>query len=167
MKIEGRADFHCSELLKKLVHGLLQQQRCSEILLDFGHCILMDSTFAGTLAGLGRELDKARQGTTPTPLGLLNMNQRVNDTLANLGVMRLFRALRQPAPDSREFKAVEPCPDQPDREGTTRLMLDAHRTLVEIDPANFDKFEDVIKYLEEDLKKLEGDSKASDPQPGA
>lgn len=154
VKIEGRADYHCSEALKKLVHGL-QHGGCARFLLDFTHCALMDSTFAGTMSRLGREFEKSR-GDQPAPsLGVLNANERVAGTLDNLGITHLFTFLEQTAPDARQFRPIDPCPGTADRHEIARTMLDAHRSLVEVNPANFEKFKDVLKFLEEDLRQAE------------
>ncbi len=164
VKVEGRADFHFSEVLKKLAYGLADQGS-SHILLEFTHCFLMDSTFAGTLARLGREFAKPRSGRPNPTLCLLNANQRIADTLANLGVIQLFQLLQQATPEAREFTVVDSGDHQPNRKELTRAMLDAHCALVEINPANFEKFKDVLKFLDENLKKLEGESKTDQTGP--
>ncbi|MDB6032217.1 MAG: Anti-sigma-factor antagonist, partial [Verrucomicrobiales bacterium] len=37
----------------------------------------------------------------------------------------------------------------------SRTCLEAHKTLMEINPANISKFKDVTQFLAEDLKKME------------
>jgi anti-sigma B factor antagonist len=155
VKIEGRADFHFSETLKKLVQNLTGQG-CSRILLDFTHCTLMDSTFAGAMSRLGRDAERSCAEGASSILWVLNANERVTATLENLRIAHLFQLAQRPTPEAAEFKPVDPLPQQPSRIELTRTMLDAHRALVEIQPANFEKFKDVLKFLEEDLKKMEG-----------
>jgi anti-anti-sigma regulatory factor len=166
VKIVGRADYHFSEALKKLVHGL-RQRDCSRFLLEFTDCNFMDSTFAGTLSRLGREFAQARNDNPAPSLSLVNANQRVADTLDNLGVIHLFQLLKEGAPDDAEFQPVETGAGKPDRTQLNRVILDAHCELVDINPANFEKFKDVLQYLEEDLKKMEGESKTSGQKSGA
>ncbi len=127
----------------------------------------MYSTFAGTLSSLGRDFAQACDRRAARAIGLLNASQRITDTLANLGVIHLFQRLEQTAPDATEFKPVEAVSRSPDRKEVAQAMLEAHRTLVEINPANFEKFKDVLNYLAEDLKKLEGEPQAGAPQPEA
>jgi anti-sigma B factor antagonist len=159
VKIQGRADFRHSEALKTLVHGLLRQG-CSKILLEFTHCVVMDSTFAGTMSSLARELDKGRADNRTPMLYVLNANQRVTDTLTILGVMPLLQQIKQTTPNAREFEVVESDVEKQAPKDLARLMWEAHRELIEINPANAGKFQDVLKFLEEDLKRLEGEGSA-------
>ena len=45
--------------------------------------------------------------------------------------------------------------DCPDREEVQRTCLEAHETLMEINPNNVPRFKDVARFLAEDLKKME------------
>ena len=44
----------------------------------------------------------------------------------------------------------------PTKEEVTRNCLEAHRTLMNINPANIPKFKEVAQFMADDLKKLTG-----------
>lgn len=155
IKIAGRASFQGSVAFKTLVHGLWRQGH-TRFVLDLGECQLMDSTFLGVLAGLGLEFSQERNGNRPGTLELLNPSNRVFDLIDNLGIAHLFRIHQGQAPCTDNLNPVAKPADQVNRTETTRTCLEAHKLLMEINPANVSKFKDVTRFLEEDLKKLGG-----------
>src|SRR5580698_4963408 len=57
-----------------------------EFVVDLKNCPVMDSTFMGTLAGVALRLREIGQGH----LHVINLNERNNDLLGNLGLDQLF-----------------------------------------------------------------------------
>ena len=152
VKIAGRANFNCGPNFKTLLDELGRSGR-KRFVLDLSDCVLMDSTCLGLLAGFGMTIrrDAAQTGRS---VELLNPNARVSDLLQNLGVVSLFKvaasALETPSD-------LETCPSEspsPTREEITRTCLEAHRTLMAVDPDNVPRFKDVAEFLAEDLKRL-------------
>jgi anti-anti-sigma factor len=155
IKIAGRASFQSSVDFKTLINTLREQGH-KRFVLEVSECQLMDSTFLGVLAGLGLKFSDDRNGHEPASLELLNPSERVFDLIENLGIEHLFRIHKgTAAPATGELNPVEKPTSTPDRKETTRTCLEAHRLLMEINPANVAKFKDVTKFLEEDLKKQE------------
>jgi len=154
IKIIGRANFNSSIDFKKL-ESELRKQDCKFFLLDLSECLLMDSTFLGTLAGLGLSMNPGEKDPADSPVELLNPSARITELLENLGILHLFRLTRgSPAlPGCAETRTHTPA--NATREETTRACLDAHRTLMEINPDNVSRFKDLTQLLAEDLKKLE------------
>ena len=153
IKVPGRANYATSIDLKNLV-GALRQRGFSEFVLDLRECLTMDSTFLGVLAGL------VLRNNHPEPaapnIELLNPNERVLDLIENLGVLSMFRVKYEEIPPTLLF---EPANDlaTPSKEEVTRNCLEAHRTLMKINPANIPKFKEVAQFMAEDLKKLTGE----------
>ena len=52
-------------------------------------------------------------------------------------------------------KPAPPEPANPTHEEITRICLEAHRTLMAMNPENAARFKDVAQFLAEDLKTLE------------
>ena len=154
IKLAGRANFQCSIDFKKLIQHLNDQGH-RRFVIDVSACQLMDSTFLGVLASLAVKFGQHLNGTEPTPLELLNPSDRVLDMLDNLGITHFFKILRETPPVGGEFSPVEKSPAGTDRAETTKTCLEAHRLLMELNPANVAKFKDVTKILEEDLKRVE------------
>ena len=149
IKISGRANFSSSIDFKTVVQEL-RQKGCTYFVLDLSECTLMDSTFLGVLAGFGLQ-SKAAQ-TAPV-LELLNANERVTELLESLGVLHLFKLTQGPlqVPGPAQEQALSPaCPT---REDVRRACLEAHQTLMQINPDNAAKFKEVAAFLAEDLKK--------------
>ena len=153
IRIDGRASFNNSVDFKTVVTGLWDRG-CSHFVLDLTQCLLMDSTFLGVLAGLG--LRYPHNGNKDAAFELLNPNARISELLENLGVAHLFKVVQGPATTSRALNDVPETPGQRDGAEVTRTCLEAHRTLMNINPANVPKFKDVAEFLQEDLRRKEG-----------
>ncbi len=155
VKIIGRANFTSSIDFKTLI-GELRQKGYNYFVLDLSECALMDSTFLGVLAGFGLKMSGGNTAGA-SPIELLNPNPRISELLENLGVIHLFKVSEGPVrlPDGVEACAVPSTPA--DREQVTQACLEAHRTLMEINPANVSRFKEVTQFLAEDLKKLKGE----------
>jgi anti-sigma B factor antagonist len=152
IKIAGRASFNSSVDFKTLINSLSQRGYYSFV-LDLTDCLLMDSTFLGVLAGLGLKFGAGPNNQSHPTMELLNPNARILDLLENLGVSHLFQVRN--GVGCREMAPVESPPANADRKEVSRTCLEAHQTLMEINPANVPRFKDVAQFLAEDLKKME------------
>ena len=150
VKVCGRATFACSADFKRLL-GELRERGWQRFTFDLSECPLMDSTFLGILAGFGMRLNEAK-GQKAT---LLNPTPKIVDLLDNLGVAHLFETQQGASALAAQCQPVEPSGPPAGKVETTRTALEAHRTLMAINPANVPKFKDVTCFLAEDLKKLE------------
>lgn len=152
LRISGRANFTSSVDFKNLVRRL-QDDGCRELVLDLSECLLMDSTFLGVLASEGHRRATEEEGRLAPGFELVNASQRVFDLIDNLGVAHLFKFTRLDlSPES--FRLVEPAPGV-SRDEITRTCLEAHQTLMALNPANVAKFKDVTRYFADALKKPE------------
>jgi anti-anti-sigma regulatory factor len=152
IKISGRANFSSSIDFKTLVQEL-SQKGCAYFVIDLSECTLMDSTFLGVLAGFGLKAQASKGEPGKAVLELLNANERITELLESLGVLHLFRLTQGPlqVPDFAATQALSTsCPT---REDVRRACLEAHETLMQINPQNANKFKEVAAFLTEDLKK--------------
>jgi hypothetical protein len=78
----------------------------------------------------------------------------VKALIENLGVEQLFKFRTGANPFNPNFEEVKSTPE-PNKADVTRTCLQAHETLMLINPNNVPKFKDVAKFLAEDLKKEE------------
>lgn len=150
IKIVGRANLASSVDFKSLIHEL-RERKFNGFLIDLGQCATMDSTFLGVLAGFALKFTGAA-GDGPRRLSLLNPNQRIVELLENLGVSQLFEVHHQPSPEP-ESPEVAVQDTAPSREQLSRVCLEAHQTLMAVNPDNIPKFKDVAQFLAEDLKR--------------
>jgi len=150
IQIHGKASFGSSIDLKRLINEL-RSRGTVRFVFDLSACTMMDSTFLGLLSGIGLEF--AHDKTVARTINLYNPNDRIAETIEGLGVAQLFTICNGDAAGQREFKALEHT--EADRVDVTRTCLEAHNTLIEINPDNARKFKEVTRFLAEDLKRLE------------
>lgn len=155
IRITGRVNFSCGADFKALVNSLWDQGR-RHLVLDLTGCTLMDSTFLGILASFGLKFSEAVNGDGPATIELINTCPRVADQLDNLGVATLFKFTQGPALSTDCLTHLDRQPKSADKMENAIICLEAHRFLMEINPANVTKFKDVTRFLEEDVKRLGG-----------
>jgi len=153
VQIAGRANFTSSVDFKSLLDQLLQRGYTCFI-LDLTECVLMDSTFLGVLAGFGLKLNSPQIDKVNRTIQLFNPNGRISELLENLGVLHLFKVTEGAVktPDGAAPKDVQS--QNATREEVTRTCLEAHKTLMDINPDNIARFKDVAAFLADDLKKM-------------
>lgn len=154
VKVTGRANFSVSVGFKTLIHELYERG-FRIFLLDLTECLIMDSTFLGVLSGFAMKLaDKDTHSKTPC-VQLLNTNERVRALLENLGVEKLFKYRTGDNPFDPDFEDATPDDSSHTKAEVSRTCLEAHETLMLINPQNVPKFKDVTRFLAEDLKQAE------------
>ena len=152
IKINGRGDFNLSLDLRKLIDELRLRGYC-RFVFELSDCVMMDSTFLGILSGEG--LKSCGSIVAPGPaLELMNPIPRIAETLENLGVAHLFKITHCPDSLAVKYEALAETDDKSKTE-VTRNCLDAHKTLMDVNPANVHRFKDVADFLAQDLKRLE------------
>ena len=151
VKISGRANFSSSIDFKTLVQEL-NRKGCSYFVLDLSECTLMDSTFLGVLAGFGLQ-GVAPKCDRPAKMELLNPNERITELLESLGVLHLFKVAHGSPQLQESVEPVALTPACPSKEEVRRACLEAHETLMQINPQNASRFKEVAAFLAEDLKK--------------
>jgi anti-anti-sigma regulatory factor len=156
VKISGRANFTFSPDFKTLLEELIRKD-FRHFIVDLSGCVLMDSTFLGVMAGFGLKLNP---DAAPDKCGieLLNPNARVTELLENLGVLHLFKITTGMLALPDDIKSCTPEPVNPTHEQITRTSLEAHQTLMTVNPENCARFKDVAQFLAEDLNNLEKNS---------
>jgi len=153
IKITGRATFNLSHDFQTLVTQL-RERGFSRFDIDLSECALMDSTFLGVLAGFGLKTRQPNDGTTSGQVTLLSPNSRVKELLKNLGVLQLFKIAKGELAKNETVSACPPTPGHATPEELARTCLEAHETLMAVNPENVARFKDVAKFLAEDLQKL-------------
>lgn len=171
VRIVGRANFQSSVDFKATLLELWQRG-AKRFILDLTQCLLMDSTFLGVMAGLGLKFAKETNSSGQARIDLLNPSARVADLFDNLGIIHLFHVIACPPPDMKSVDEMTPVtpvttgiPPSTDRKETTRVCLEAHKLLMQLNDGNVSKFKDVTKFLEEDLKRMETAKPLAEQQP--
>jgi len=140
MRVEGRGTFENCQGLKEFSRRMISKGH-TEFILDLEKCELMDSTFMGTLAALAFSL-RDSQGR----LRVVRANTRNFSLLESLGLDNLFAVEPEPSgPAPAAFKKTD-ISDRDSQEARVHI-LEAHEALIEADPRNAVRFQDVIEFL--------------------
>jgi len=141
MKVDGRGTFENCQGLKEFSRLMIAKGH-AEFILDLEKCELMDSTFMGTLAALAFSLRDTQGGR----LRVVRANTRNFSLLESLGLDHLFAVEPEPS-DPAPSSLKKTADSDKDTEETRVHMLQAHEALVEADPRNAVRFQDVIEFL--------------------
>jgi len=148
VRVAGRGSFLNSGSVKEFAREMVNRGY-REFVFDLENCVMMDSTFMGTMAGMALRLKELGQGR----LHVVHCGERSRDLLSGLGLDQIFDIHNNgevaPRCELLAKKAAEKSDTQKrDQAGT---MLAAHEALCEAAPQNFTKFKDVLEYLKQDL----------------
>lgn len=145
--VTGRANFDYAvplrELSEKLVPGNWLQ-------FDMEYCETMDSTFMGVLTMLALKLRKSG-----AKIMLINASDQLNKLLRDLGVAKLFNFVSgDETVKASGVKTEVQLSGKASLLTTAQTVVDAHKTLVEADSSNAEKFDKVIEFAEQDVERL-------------
>jgi anti-anti-sigma regulatory factor len=145
IQVNGRGSFQNAGHLKSFYSEVIKNG-AQRFVIDLKNCTYLDSTFLGTMTGLGLKLKDSPQGG----LQIINATTRNLELMQNLGLDRLFH-IQVTGMDYKpeEMQELEKKPDSKINTGET--MLEAHQNLMQWDERNIAKFKDVVDYLREDL----------------
>ena len=156
IRVEGRGSFKISPPLKQFIHKVIDEKSAKKVLIEMSQCTGMDSTFMGLIAGIACYL-KSRPGVT---FELINLSERNKKLLVTLGVDRVVNYSMSATEEqnallkrlSASARSVEV--EQNSKLEAAKTTLEAHTTLVDINPDNLIKFKSVLEYLQNDVRKL-------------
>ncbi len=159
IRVGGRGSFKISPPLKQFIHQIIHNDSADHILIDMTDCTGMDSTFMGVTAGIACFL-KSKPSIT---FELINLSEKNKKLLLTLGVDRVVdysmsateeqqALLNQLKGSSQPLEA-----DLSDKLNAAKTTLEAHETLVDINPNNLIKFKSVLEYLQDDVRNLSDD----------
>jgi anti-sigma B factor antagonist len=131
VKVEGKGNFLNSGNLKEFTREMVNRGY-REFVVDLENCVMMDSTFMGTMAGVALRLKELGHGH----LHVVHCGERSRNLLTGLGLDQIF--------DIHANGAAAPQCELLQHEK-------ANEALCEAAPQNFSRFKDVLDYLKQDL----------------
>ncbi len=152
VRVAGRGSFLNSGNLKEFAREMVNRGY-REFVFDLEECVMMDSTFMGTMAGMALRLKELGEGS----LHVIHCGERSRELLSGLGLDQIFdiqadgaeapqcEALTQTNGDIAEKSATA-------KREQTGTMLEAHEALCQAAPKNLTRFKDVLEYLKQDLQ---------------
>jgi anti-sigma B factor antagonist len=148
VRVQGRGSFLNSGNLKEFAREMVERGY-REFIIDLANCLMMDSTFMGTMAGVALRLKELGRGH----LHVIHCGERSRDLLSGLGLDQLFNIHSdgESAPECESLKRQANGVDENQKDAQARTMLEAHEALCEAVPENLFRFKDVLDYLKQDL----------------
>jgi len=118
-----------------------------EFIIDLEKCLMMDSTFMGTMAGVALRLKELGRGH----LHVVHCGPRSHELLSGLGLDQIFdiHSDGSPAP---QCEILDHNSADAEKKRQAETMLAAHEALCRADPENLLRFKDVLDYLKQDLQ---------------
>lgn len=156
IRVEGRGSFKVSPPMKQFIHQVLDNHSAKRIWIDMLDCTGMDSTFMGVVAGIAC-LIKSKPDVS---FKLINLSDKNKKLLVTLGVDRVVDFSMSPTSEERDVMAKESTgtetldPGFANKLESAKTTLEAHETLVDINPENFSKFKSVLEFLHDDVRNL-------------
>ncbi len=149
VKVEGKGSFLNSGNLKEFAREMLDRGY-REFVIDLADCVMMDSTFMGTMASVALRLKELGRGH----LHVVHCRNRSRDLLSGLGLDQIFNihtnGSTAPECETLERGSMDQSREDKKQE-QAQTMLEAHEALCEAAPENLFRFKDVLDYLKQDL----------------
>jgi len=148
VKVIGRATFAVAPTIRNLVQRMESDAGQNNISINLEKCTGMDSTFMGILAMLALKIRNKQQRSVQ----ILNATEANKKLLNGLGLNKLFdySEVQDPAP-SKWIKEKEKTASLKENADT---VLQAHKTLIETDIGNSEKFQKVVDQVKKEIKNL-------------
>jgi len=148
VRVEGKGNFLNSGSLKEFAQQMVNRGY-REFVMDLEHCVMMDSTFMGTMAAVALRLKELGQGY----LHVVHVGERSRELLSGLGLDQIFdiHSNGALAPECEEVKENAYDGAAAEKRERTETMLEAHEALCQAAPENISRFKDVLEYLKQDL----------------
>jgi anti-anti-sigma regulatory factor len=152
VRVAGRGSFLNSGSLKEFAREMVNRG-FRDFVFDLQDCVMMDSTFMGTMAGMALRLKELGQGR----LHVIRCGERSKDLLSGLGLDQIFdiRANGATGPECEELAKTNGVPPKGSTDAKREqagTMLEAHEALCQAAPENLTRFKDVLEYLKHDLQ---------------
>ncbi len=148
LAVVGRASYLNCQCVSDFFSSALSSEKVLRLKIDLQACTGMDSTFLGMLAGAALKMRKRPGGETV----LMNVSGRNMELVKNLGLDIIVKIQNSSEKMDESAQSVE------NAAASTGQILSAHKDLIEANPKNLEKFEDVIKYLSREAKDSAGEN---------
>ncbi|MDF3127737.1 STAS domain-containing protein [Kiritimatiellaeota bacterium B1221] len=146
-RIVGRGSYKVSKSLKEFAASVIDSGH-PVFVLDLKYCVGMDSTFMGVLAGISQR----QQKELGKKIILCSVSDKLINLMKTLGLNQLVD-IQEELPDQAPQDLSELDRGNETPLDSAHTMLEAHEKLVEIDDDNQLRFQDVLDYLREDIKR--------------
>jgi anti-anti-sigma factor len=135
--------------LSAFLDDLFEKNSFEDVLIDLGETTSIDSTNLGLLAGVSRFTQKSL-GKKPT---ILATSDDLIELLESVGFGEVFTIVRSMDQPDVELDELVEAHDH--GMGLTKVLLDAHRSLMEVNEENRETFKDLVQMMEAEVERDE------------
>lgn len=149
LKLVGPFSFSLksSKVLDSFINELLMEDDFENILIDLTETTSIDSTNLGLLAMITR-INMDLHGCMAT---IVTTNDDITETLDGVGFHEVFHIIHDPLNPEADFERLK-SEATPSVEQITRIVLNAHRELLDLNEKNQNMFRDVVDMLEAQME---------------
>jgi anti-anti-sigma regulatory factor len=152
IRVTGRGNFLCSTALKQAVQERIDKGYYRYV-IDLKECDQLDSTFMGTVTGIAQRLNQYQESL----FKVVNVSQSNQELMENLGLDELFciqpiSMKYQLPPDLNSSCFTESSFSLSPSEEKSKIhevVVAAHKSLIEANEDNAQKFKDVFEVCSE------------------
>lgn len=148
VKVVGRATFAIGPTLRNLAQRIESDAENKNVSIDLKKCEGMDSTFMGILAMMALKLKENNRN-----IQIVNADEANRKLLKGLGLDKLFEYIETTDEAKHNWKKEK------DHDTTLQenaeTVLQAHKSLIETDTGNIEKFQKVVEQVEQEIEKMD------------
>ncbi|WP_428606949.1 STAS domain-containing protein [Sedimenticola sp.] len=132
--------------LDRYLQQLLERPDLQGFVVDLTDVQSIDSTNLGILARLARAMQKAGL----PKVTLISNQPDINELLDAVGFDQVFNIVDRQDTETEDLDEIQP--EEAGDQRNSRLLLEAHRALMDLNEQNRALFKDVVKAFEKELK---------------
>ena len=147
LKFVGDVRLTLCSTLDKMLESILKRPGIKSVIIDLTETDGIDSTSLGLLARLSIQSQKCF-GIVPT---IVSTNENINRILVTMGFGKVFFIATAAQDGSVEMLKDVPCEDCTEQDVMDKV-LEAHKTLMDLNEHNRQEFQDLVDRLERGRK---------------
>jgi anti-sigma B factor antagonist len=140
IRVSDKASYLNCSPVRDFILNRLESGKTSFV-VDFEQCKSIDSTFLGILVSLAIKVKSSGS------LTLLNLRDRNLETVRNLGIHKIAIVSTESFGELDETVSIDE--SGAETKASTRLIYEAHKSLMDLNQKNQKLFCDVVKFLEQ------------------
>jgi len=142
VKLIGRSDYMSCGNFKEFVDDLVEHKRYNDIFIDLTELEFIDSTNLGIIAKFtDYMISNFRRKAV-----IYSTNQNINQIIKSVGFFDAFTVLDSTFEDDIGLMEIKNS-EKLDGSRLSRILLEAHKTLLDLNEHNREIFSDVVKCL--------------------
>jgi len=140
IRVSDKASYLNCSPVRDFILNRLESGKTSFV-VDFDQCKSIDSTFLGILVSLAIKVKSSGS------LTLLNLRDRNLETVRNLGIHKIALVSTESFGELDETVSIDE--SGAETKASTRVIYEAHKSLMDLNQKNQKLFCDVVKFLEQ------------------